>query len=191
MNNLAPLLFVVRQTRYDVPYKQLGRLVLLNLATQLVTDLVAAPVADHAGYRLPLVLAHGCCMVGLMLLAVIPSVLSSPYLGLSLAIVVYAIGGCLLEVLVRPVVDALPSPQAGKAAAMSLLHAFSCWSHVAVVLGTTLLVVQIGADAWQVLPLIWAVVPLANLGKCLRVPRPPTVPDAHRTALGPLVSGHS
>lgn len=187
VNSLAPLLFVVFQTRYDVPYERLGRLVLLNFATQLVTDLVAVTVVDRAGYRLPLVLAHVCCVVGLVLLAVLPSVLSSPYLGLSLAIVVYAIGGGLLEVLVSPVVNALPSPQAGKAAAMSLLHAYYCWGQVAVVLGTTLLLAQIGADAWQVLPLVWAVVPLANLVVFLRVPLPPTVPDEHRTALGPLL----
>ena len=187
VNNLAPLLFMVFQTRYDVPYERLGRLVLLNFATQLLTDLVAVRLVDRAGYCKPLVLAHVCCVVGLVLLAVFPSVLSSPYPGLSLAIVVYAIGGGLLEVLVSPVVDALPSPQAGKAAAMSLLHSFYCWGQVAVVLVTTLLLAQIGADAWQVLPLVWAVVPLANLVVFLRVPLPPTVPAAHRTALGHLL----
>jgi hypothetical protein len=46
----------------------------------------------------------------------------------------------VLEVVISPVVEALPSPQAGKAAAMSLLHSFYCWGQVAVVLGTTLLV---------------------------------------------------
>jgi len=187
VNNLAPLLFMVFQVRYGVPYERLGRLVLLNFATQLLTDLVAVTVPDRMGYRLPLVLAHVCCVVGLVLLAVFPSVLPSPYLGLSLAIVVYAIGGGLLEVLVSPVVNALPSPQTGKAAAMSLLHAFYCWGQVAVVLGTTLLLAQIGEDAWQLLPLIWAVVPLANLVVFLRVPLPPTVPDEHRTGLGPLL----
>jgi fucose permease len=186
VNNLAPLLFIVFQTRYAVPYERLGRLVLLNFATQLLTDLVAVTLVDRTGYRLPLVLAHGCCAVGLVLLAVFPSVLSSPYLGLSLAVVVYAIGGGLLEVVVSPVVEALPSPQAGKAAAMSLLHSFYCWGQVAVVLGTTLLLAQMGQAAWQVLPLVWAVVPFMNLGVCLRVPLPPTVPDTHRVSLGRL-----
>jgi fucose permease len=113
-------------------------------------------------------------------------VLPSPYLALSLAIVVYGIGGGLLEVMISPVVDALPSPQEGKAAAMSLLHSFYCWGQVAVVLGTTLLLATIGQAAWQVLPLVWAAVPLANLVVFLRVPLPQTVPDEHRTALGKL-----
>ena len=134
VNNLAPLLFIVFQTRYEIPYEMLGRLVLLNFATQLITDLVAVRVVDRAGYRVPLVLAHVFCVLGLVMLAVLPAVLASPYVGLCLAIVVYAIGGGILEVLVSPVVDALPSPQEGKAAAMSLLHSFYCWGQVGVVI---------------------------------------------------------
>jgi fucose permease len=186
VNNIAPLLFIVFQTQYHVPYEMLGRLVLMNFAVQLVTDLVAVKVMDRLGYRVPLVLAHVLCVVGLVLLAVLPSVLTSPYLGLSLAIVVYAIGGGLLEVLVSPVVDALPSPPEGKAAAMSLLHSFYCWGQVVVVLVTTLLLVQIGRGAWQALPLVWVVVPLVNAVVFLRVPLPPSVPDEARTPLGGL-----
>ena len=96
---------------------------------------------------------------------------------------VYAIGGGLLEVLVSPVVDALPSPQEGKAAAMSLLHSFYCWGQVAVVRGTTLLLAQIGQDAWQILPLVWAVVPLVNLGGLPAGAAAAHRPDEHRTAL--------
>jgi len=186
INNLTPLLFIVFQTRYHVPYEMLGRLVLLNFTIQLLTDLVAVKVVDRTGYRLPLIMAHACCVLGLVLLAVLPSALASPYLGLCLAIVVYAIGGGLLEVLISPVVEALPSPPEGKAAAMSLLHSFYCWGQVTVVLGTTLLLSQIGHAAWPVLPVVWAVVPLSNLLVFLRVPLPPTVPDEHRTPLGSL-----
>ncbi|HEX8237541.1 MAG TPA: MFS transporter [Abditibacteriaceae bacterium] len=186
VNNLAPLLFIVFQTRYHISYEMLGRLALLNFATQLATDFVAIQVVDRIGYRTPLVLAHALCTLGLMLLAILPHLLPSPYLGLSLAIVVYAIGGGLLEVLVSPVVEALPTPQEGKAAAMSLLHSFYCWGQVGVVLGTTLLLAQIGQAAWPVLPIVWAIVPLTNLVFFLQVPLPPTVPDAHRTTLRQL-----
>jgi fucose permease len=186
VNNIAPLLFIVFQTQYHVPYEMLGRLVLMNFAVQLVTDLVAVKLMDRLGYRVPLVLAHVLCVIGLVLLAVLPSVLTSAYLALSLAIVVYAIGGGLLEVLVSPIVDALPSPPEGKAAAMSLLHSFYCWGQVVVVLGTTLLLAQIGRGAWQALPLVWVVVPLVNAVVFVRVPLPPAVPDEARTPLGGL-----
>lgn len=183
VNNIAPLLFIVFQTSYAIPYELLGRLVLVNFVTQLLTDIVAVKVVDRIGYRIPLVLAHVLCMVGMLLLAVLPSLLPSPYMGLVLAIVVYAIGGGLLEVLISPVVDALPSPQEGKAAAMSLLHSFYCWGQVAVVLGTTVMLAQFGRAAWQILPVVWAIVPLANLVVFLRVPLPQTIPDHHRTTL--------
>ncbi|MGJ6964235.1 MFS transporter [Streptosporangium sp. G11] len=186
VNNLAPLLFIVFQTRYQLPLEMLGRLVLLNFATQLVTDIVAVKFVDRTGYRIPLVLAHVLAALGLVLLAVAPAVSPSPYLGLCVAIVVYAVGGGLLEVLVSPVVDALPSPQEGKAAAMSLLHSFYCWGQVAVVAGSTLLLAWIGQDAWQVLPVAWALVPLVNMVAFLRVPLPATVPDEHRTSLRAL-----
>ena len=186
VNNLAPLLFIVFQTRYEIPYEMLGRLVLLNFATQLITDLVAVRVVDRAGYRIPLVLAHVFCVLGLVMLAVLPAVLASPYVGLCLAIVVYAIGGGILEVLVSPVVDALPSRQEGKAAAMSLLHSFYCWGQVGVVIGTTVILAQVGHDGWPILPLVWAVVPLINLVVFVRVPLPRTVPDDHRTSLASL-----
>lgn len=186
VNNLAPLLFIVFQTRYGVSLEMLGRLVLLNFATQLCTDLVAIRLAPRFGYRALLVLAHVLAATGLVLLSVAPLVLPWPYAGLSCAIVVYAVGGGLLEVLVSPVVDALPAPPRGKAARMSLLHSFYCWGQVAVVAGTTLLLAWLGQATWYLLPLIWAVVPLANLVGFLRVPVPDAVPETARTPLRTL-----
>jgi len=186
VNNLAPLLFIVFQTSYDVPVEMLGRLVLLNFGVQLLTDVVAVRFADRIGFRIPLVLAHALAVLGLVLLAVAPAVAPSPYAGLCVAVVVYAIGGGLLEVMISPVVDALPSPQEGKAAAMSLLHSFYCWGQVAVVGGTTAVLAMTGFGSWQVLPLIWAVVPAVNFVLFLRVPLPPTVPEEHRMSLRSL-----
>lgn len=186
VNNLAPLLFIVFQTSYDVPVEMLGRLVLLNFGVQLLTDLAAVRFADRIGYRIPLVLAHALAVLGLVLLSVAPAIAPTPYIGLCVAVVVYAIGGGLLEVMISPVVDALPSPQEGKAAAMSLLHSFYCWGQVAVVGGTTAVLAMTGHGSWQVLPLIWAVVPAINFVMFLRVPLPATVPEEHRMSLRSL-----
>lgn len=186
VNNLAPILFIVFQTQYDVPLERLGRLVLLNFGTQLLTDLVAVRYVDRVGYRLPLVLAHVLSVVGLVLLAAGPTLFGSPYAGLCVAVVIYAIGGGLLEVVVSPVVDALPTPEAHKAAAMSLLHSFYCWGQVGVVAGTTLLLAAWGQGAWQRLPLLWAAIPLVNLFVFLKVPMPAIVPETHRTKIREL-----
>ena len=186
VNNLAPLLFVVFHTSLDVPVAQLGVLASLNFGVQLLTDLVAVRVVDRVGYRRPLVLAHALAALGLVLLAVLPLVLGSPFVGLCLAVVVYGVGGGLLEVLVSPVVEHLPSPSETKATGMALAHSFYCWGQLAVVVVTTALLALLGTDLWPVLPVLWAVVPLVNLAFLLRVPMPPTVPDEHRTPLRSL-----
>jgi fucose permease len=186
VNNLAPLLFVVFQTRYDVTLEMLGRLALLNFGTQVVAELVAVRFVDRMGFRRPLVVSHVLCAVGLVLLAVLPSVMPSPYLGLCVAIVVYAIGGGVLEVVVSPVVEGLPTPHHSKAAAMALLHSFYCWGQVAVVVTSTLLLAVVGQGGWRFLPLVWAVVPLVNAVAMARVPLPDTVAEHERLPLGDL-----
>jgi fucose permease len=187
VNNLAPLLFIVFHTRLDIPVAQLGALAALNFGVQLLTDLAVMRVVDRVGYRVPLVLAHVLAAFGLVLLAVLPFVTPDPFVGLCVAVVVYAVGGGLLEVLVSPVVEHLPTPPESKAAGMALLHSFYCWGQLAVVVGTTALLAVLGEGLWPVLPVLWALVPLVNLVAFLRVPLPDTVADEDRTPLRSLV----
>lgn len=187
VNNLAPLLFVVFHTRLDIPVSQLGVIAALNFGVQLLTDLAVMRVVDRVGYRVPLVLAHALAALGLVLLAVLPFLTPDPFLGLCLAVVAYAVGGGLLEVLVSPVVEHLPTPAESKASGMALLHSFYCWGQVAVVVGSTALLAVLGERMWPVLPLLWAVVPLVNLVAFLRVPLPDTVAEADRTPIRSLL----
>jgi hypothetical protein len=83
-----------------------------------------------------------------------------PYAGIVLAIVFYAIGGGILEVLVSPIVEACPTTK--KEAAMSLLHSFYCWGHVFVVLASTLFFTMAGIENWKWMAMLWAVIPFAN-----------------------------
>lgn len=186
VNNLAPLLFAVFHTQFAIPLAQLGLIAALNFGVQLLTDLVAMFVVDKVGYRVPVVLAHVFATLGLVLMATLPTVMASPFVGLCLAVVVYAIGGGLLEVLVSPIVEHLPTPADRKASGMALLHSFYCWGQLAVVVGSTVLLGVLGTAHWSVLPLIWAVVPLINTVAFLRVPLPRTVPEEHRTSLRDL-----
>lgn len=74
--------------------------------------------------------------IGLLCMGTLPFVLENPYLGLVAAMALGAVGGGLIEVLISPIVEAAPSSNA-KDAAMSLLHSFYCWGHVAVVILST------------------------------------------------------
>lgn len=160
VNNLAPLLFVLFQQEYALSVAQIGLLVTFNFGVQILTDFLSASFVERIGYKPCIVAAHILSTVGLVGLSVLPDILPQPYIGLLIAIAVYAVGGGLLEVLVSPIVEALPTD--GKSAHMSLLHSFYCWGHALVVILTTVFFQMAGKSAWRWLPILWAVVPAAN-----------------------------
>jgi len=184
INNLAPLLFIIFQTNFSISYDRLGMLVLFNFGTQLLTDLWATRYADHFGYRKCMIAAHALCVIGLVSLGTLPMLLPSPYVGLVISVMLYAVGGGLLEVIVSPIVEALPNEN--KEASMSLLHSFYCWGQMAVVLLSTLLLWMIGRDFWFLLPILWAVFPLYNLFQFTKVPLLPLVHDGNGMRLKEL-----
>lgn len=178
VNNFVPLLFLTFQSSYHIPLSRITLLVTFNFGLQLLVDLASVGFVDRIGYRAAMVLAHALAAAGLALLAVLPELLPSPFLGILLSVMVYAVGGGLLEVVVSPVVEACPSEH--KEQAMSLLHSFYCWGHVAVVLLSTAFFALIGTEHWRVLALVWALIPLGNLFVFLRVPIAPLIQDGRK-----------
>ena len=160
VNNFAPLLFVTFHRTYGISLSRIGLLVTVNFVTQILVDLFSAKFTDRIGYRPNAVLAHIFAAVGLILLGILPELTSDPYLGISIAVVIYAIGGGLTEVIISPIVEACPTDKKG--AAMSLLHSFYCWGSVLVVLVSTLLFLLLGLDSWRIISAMWAVIPACN-----------------------------
>ena len=164
INNLLPLLFVTLQNQFSLSVTQIGFMVTFNFFMQLVVDLIAAKYADKIGYRACMVIAHASCALGLAGLALFPFLFSNPYTGLLLSISIYAIGGGLTEVLVSPIVQALPLRR--KESVISILHSFYCWGHAGVVLLTTLFFYLFGRENWRLVCVLWAIVPAANIIMC-------------------------
>ena len=186
VNNLAAILFIVFQTQFGLSFEMIGRLILINFATQICADVFAVKYADRIGYRPTAIAAHIFCAVGLIGLGVFPLLFPDPYLGLVTAVVIYAIGGGLIEVLISPIVDALPGD--AKASAMSLLHSFYCWGQMAVVIITTLLLWVFGLGIWFILPIMWSLVPIYNIFRFAKVPLVPPIPEEHKTPIKSLLS---
>lgn len=178
INNFAPLLFLTFQRTYGIPLAQITLLVTLNFGIQLGVDLVSVLFVDRIGYRASMVLAHIFSAAGLVLLAFLPDVFPSPFAGILLAVVVYAIGGGLLEVLVSPVMESCPSDN--KEAAMSMLHSFYCWGHVGVVVVSTLFFRLFGIGQWRILAALWALIPVLNAFSFMRVPIAPLIGEGER-----------
>lgn len=168
VNNFVPLLFLTFQRTYDIPLSQITMLVTFNFGIQLLVDLLSVGFVDKIGYRVSMVIAHILSAAGLILLTILPEALSSPFLGILIAVMIYAIGGGLLEVLVSPVVEACPSDNKEKA--MSMLHSFYCWGHVGVVLLSTLFFSIFGIDNWKALAAVWSLIPLYNAFVFVKVP---------------------
>lgn len=174
VNNFVPLLFLTFQSTYGIPLSQITLLITLNFLLQLLVDLLAVGFVDRIGYRASMVLAHVCAAAGFVLLTILPEVMP-PFAGLLTAVLVYAVGGGLLEVLVSPVTEACPTEN--KESVMSMLHSFYCWGHVGVVLLSTLFFAVFGIGHWKIMALIWAVVPIVNGLAFTRVPMAPLVEE--------------
>lgn len=173
INNFAPLLFLTFQNSYNISLSKITMLVTINFGLQLIIDFISAGFIDKIGYRVSAVLAHVLCASGLALMTVLPELFQDPFMGLLTAILVYAAGGGMLEVLVSPIVEACPTKNKEKT--MSLLHSFYCWGFVGVVLISTIFFIQFGINNWKVLALIWALVPIYNAYMFAKVPIAPLI----------------
>ena len=160
VNNFVPLLFVMFQDSYQIPLSKITLLITVNFVFQLVIDILSAGFIDKIGYKTSVIIAHFCAAAGLISLTVLPEVFGDPFAGILVSVMIYAVGGGLLEVLLSPIVEACPT--ANKEKAMSLLHSFYCWGHMGVVLLSTVFFSVFGISNWKVLALIWALIPVIN-----------------------------
>lgn len=178
VNNFVPLLFVTFQKSYSIELSKITVLITINFVIQLCIDLASAYFIDKIGYRASALIAHGCSAAGLILLTILPELLPSAYAGIVISVIIYAIGGGLLEVLLSPIIEACPT--GNKEKAMSLLHSFYCWGHMGVVLLSTAFFAIFGIENWKALALIWAAVPVLNGIFFTRVPIYPLVDEGEK-----------
>ena len=168
VNNLAPLLFSIFMVNFGITLDLIALLVSINFCTQLLVDLLATKYIDLIGYRISVVAAHLFSAIGLIGLSVFPYLFNNSYVGIIVAVILYAIGGGLIEVLISPIVEACPTDN--KASIMSLLHSFYCWGCVLVIGLSSAFFFVFGKGQWCILPLLWAIIPLVNAFFFTKVP---------------------
>ena len=176
--NFAPLLFLKFHTDYNI---SLGNIAMISTSfffTQLLVDLFCAKYVDKIGYRVCIVASEVCSAAGLVGLAFLPEIIPSPFIGIIISVILYAIGSGLIEVLGSPIVEACPFEN--KEATMSLLHSFYCWGHVGVVLLSTLFFRIFGIANWKYMALVWALIPIANGIFFTRVPIAPLLDESEK-----------
>lgn len=168
VNNFVPLLFVTFQNSWHIPLSRITMLITVNFIIQLSVDLASAGFVDRLGYRASAVTAHLFSAAGLLMLTFLPDMMPDPFYGILISVIVYAVGGGLIEVLISPIIESCPTDN--KETAMSLLHSFYCWGYMGVVLFSTVFFALFGIGNWRALTLVWAVIPVVNAVVFCRVP---------------------
>jgi len=166
--NFIPLLFLTFKRTYAISLDKIAIIPVLFYFIQLLVDIIATKFADKIGYRICVVASEVLSAVGLIALAVLPEIMPSSFVGILIAVVLYAIGSGIIEVLVSPIVEACPFEN--KDGVMSFLHSFYCWGSMAVILGSTIFFALFGVENWKILTLIWALVPLYNIFNFINCP---------------------
>lgn len=155
--SLLAIIFIPIRAEFGLSFGQFGTLMLVNFLTQVTVDVAFSKAVDKYGFRIFIVLAHILCVVGLILFALSPTIFGKHfYIGFIFATIIFSAASGLLELLLSPIVDAIPSMEKSKA--MALLHSFFCWGQVVAVAITTLLVF-VGVN-WRYIVVGWAIVPL-------------------------------
>lgn len=163
MLNFPPLLFVFFGSEFGISPIQITVLISSNFVLELLVDVIASKNAEKWGYRKMVICADAFGILGLVTMALVPTLLNGNlvFYGLMVAMMLCGIGGGLMEVLISPIVEACPTKN--KAGFMSLLHSFYCWGQFAVVLLSTLFFKFVGIEKWPIVACVWTIIPLIGL----------------------------
>ena len=178
--NLSPILFLPLSQQFGLTFSQMGTMVLVNFMTQICAALICSGFVDKYGFRPFAVATNVLVVTGFGLFAAVPLLPSGHFAGFLIATVIFSGAGGLLEMMVSPILNAIPSKNRN-AMAMSVLHSFYCWGQALVALLTTLFLFVFGRHNWWVITLIWCLPALVNLFLFARVPLPSPTPAEKRT----------
>ena len=183
--NFAPLLFLRFHNDYSISWSRIALISTTFFFTQLLVDLFCAKFVDKIGYRRSVIASEVTSALGLVGLAFLPDLFPSPYTGIILSVILYAIGSGLIEVLLSPIVEACPFDN--KESVMSLLHSFYCWGSVGVILFSTAFFAVFGTERWRILSCLLALVPLCNIYNFAVCPIEHLTEDGQGLSIGSLL----
>ncbi len=161
VGNLSPLLFLTFRELYGISYSLLGLLVLVNFFTQLVIDLIFSFFSHKFNIPKTVKFTPVLTFIGLAVYALWPFFFPrAVYAGLLLGTVIFSASGGLCEVLISPVIAAIPADDPDRE--MSKLHSIYAWGVVFVIVFSTLFLLLFGAENWQLLALLFLCIPLTS-----------------------------
>lgn len=181
---VPPLLFVTFREMYGISYTLLGTLVLINFITQLSIDLIFTFFAKFFNAKRMVRVMPILTSAGLALYALIPSLFPDfAYLGLVFGTVIFSVSAGLSEVLLSPIVAAIPSKNPQRD--MSFLHSLYAFGLLFAVVFSTLFLKLFGNENWAYLLYALALFPLISAALFMTSPMPDmSGEDSKRTLVG-------
>lgn len=159
--SLPPLLFVTFHDMYGISYTLLGTLVLINFCTQLTIDLIFSFFTKYFNISIAVKAMPLLTSAGLLAYALVPTFFpQTAYVGLVAGTVLFSVSAGLCEVLISPLIAALPSDNPERD--MSKLHSIYAYGVVMVVLVSTIFLKFFGNQNWMYLTLFWAALPIVS-----------------------------
>ena len=161
VGNLSPLLFLTFRSLHGISFSMLGALILINFCTQLGVDLLFSFYSHKFNIEKAVKLTPVLTSLGLLIYAIFPFFFpDAVYLGLVIGTIIYAASGGLVEVLISPVIAEMAPDDAEHEG--SKLPSVYAWGVVGVVILSTLFLLVFGKENWQILALLWTIIPIVS-----------------------------
>ena len=156
--SLPPLLFVTLREMYGISYTLLGTLVLVNFCTQLAIDLAFTFFSRHFNVKFLVRVMPLLTSAGLFLYALSPTLFQGHvYAGLLTGTLIFSVASGLSEVMLSPMIAAIPSKNPGKD--MSLLHSLYAFGVFTVVMLSAAYFALFSTENWRYLTMFFALLP--------------------------------
>ncbi|MBQ8356566.1 MAG: MFS transporter [Clostridia bacterium] len=173
--SLPPLLFVTLREMYGISYTLLGTLVLTNFCTQLTVDLIFTLFSKHFNVHKVVKIMPLITSLGLLIYAIFPMLFPHiAYVGLLIGTVIFSVAAGLSEVLLSPVIAAIPSEHPQRD--MSLLHSLYAFGVFTVVIVSTVFFKVFGNASWPYLTMFFAALPVLAAVLFMVSPMPDMAP---------------
>lgn len=156
---LPPLLFVTFHNLYGMSWTLLGTLVSVNFITQLAIDLVFTFFSKKFNIEKVVKITPLITSLGLFVYAFSPVIFpQNVYIGLLIGTVLFSVSAGLSEVLLSPIISAIPSKNAQ--GDMSFLHALYAFGVFSIVVIGSVFIKIFGSQNWMYLTAFFAVLPI-------------------------------
>ena len=156
---VPPILFVTFRELYGISYTLLGTLVLINFFTQLSVDLLFTVFSRYFNEKIMVRIMPVVTSLGLLIYALIPTFFPDiAFVGLLVGTIIFSIAAGLSEVLLSPMIAAIPSENPQRD--MSFLHSLYAFGTFTMIVVSTAFIKLFGAENWNYLIVLLACLPL-------------------------------